>query len=208
MEKAVKLPHSLTDAELKAYADEHLQYEVDMFIWSAGIVAFLASYKDKGHLPWAINNSLLNTFATHARNLIDFLYSRSRKKDYDTDIVIQDYVEPDVLEKILPKISSLLEETLVKANKQVAHLTIERIEYEKAGKEWKFIEVVKHVCQAFASIASHIPDSKISAELKQKLSRTQIEIPIVDVSIINAPDSHPIGVSLSFRQANEIVRSV
>lgn len=199
----MKPPHSLTDAELKAYAEEHLQYEVDMFIWSAGILVFLAPYKDKGYLPWAINNALLNTFAVHSRNLIDFLYSRSRRKDYATDIVIQDYVETDVLTQNLPAISALLEEALNKANQQVAHLTLKRIEYEKAGKEWKFVEVVKHVCQAFSSIAPHIPDSRISDNLKQKLSRTQIEVPVLDVSIINTPESHPIGVSLSLRQAHE-----
>lgn len=195
----MKSPHSLTDDELKAYADEHLQYEVDMLIWSAGVLAFLTAYRDKGYLPWAINNGLLNTFAVHARNLIDFLYSRSRGKDLATDIVIEDYVDESTVAKALPAISPLLEEVLTKANKQAAHLTRERIEYEKGGKEWKFIEVVKHVLQALASIAPHIPSSRISDGLRQKLSRTQVEIPIVDISLKNAPDGHPVGVCLLLR---------
>jgi len=204
----VKPPHSLTDGELKAYAEEHLQYEVDMLTWAAGTLAFFAPHKDKGLIPWTINNALVESFASHARNLIDFLYSRSCRKDYDTDIVIQDYVAADVLAEVLPEISTLLYEALIKANKQVAHLTLDRIKYEKAGKEWEFIEIVRHIYQAFASIAPHIPNSKISDELRQKLSKTQVVIHIVDVSIINAPDSRPIGVSLSFRQANEIAPSV
>lgn len=197
----MKPPHSLTDDELKAYAEEHLQYEVDMLIWSAGVLAFLAIYRDKGYLPWVINNGLLNTFAVHARNLIDFVYSRSRGKDFATDIVIEDYVDEDTVAKALPAISPLLENILTKANKQVAHLTRERIEYEKAGKEWKFIEVVKHVLQALALIAPHIPSSRIGDGLRQKLSRTQVEIPVVDISLKNAPDGHPMGVCFSLRLA-------
>lgn len=195
----MKSPHSLTDNELKEYAENHLQYEVDMLTWSAAVLASLPPYIDKGCLPWAINNGLLNTFAVHARNLIGFLYSRSECRDYATDIVIEDYVDASTVAKALPPISPLLKEVLTKANKQAAHLTTKRIAYEKTGKEWMFIDIVKHVRQAFAPIAPHIPSSRISDELKQKLSRTQVEVPVVGISLKNAPDGHPLGVCLSLR---------
>jgi hypothetical protein len=197
----MKSPHSLTDDELREYAEEHLQYEVDMLCWSAGILAKLAPYKDKGLLPWAINNGLLTTFAVHARNLVQFLYFHSKGKDYATDIVIEDYVDESTVAKALPPISPLLEEVLTKANKQAAHLTIERIEYDKAGKEWMWWEIVDHVFQALAPIVPHIPSSRISDGLRQKLSRTQIVVHAVDVSITNAPDGKPLGVCLSLRLA-------
>jgi len=74
----MKPPNSLSDIQLLQYADEHLQYEIDMLIWSAGILAFLAKHTGEGYLPWAINNGLLNSYALHARNLINFLYSQSK----------------------------------------------------------------------------------------------------------------------------------
>lgn len=195
----MKSPNSLTDDELKSYAEEHLQYEYDMLIYSAGILAFLAADRHKGLLPWTINNGLLNTFAVHARNLIDFLYARPRKKDQPTDIIIEDYVDVSALSKALLKISPLLEEALNKANKQVAHLTRERITFEKVGKEWKFIEIVQHVHKGLAAIAPHIPSSKISDSLKKKLSSTQIVIPVIDISVSNTPDGHPRDVCFSLR---------
>jgi hypothetical protein len=193
----MKRPIGLSDEELKAYAEEPLPYEVDMLISSAGILVFLANYRDKGCLPWAVYNGLLNTFAVHARNVVLFLYSRSTGKGFATDVVIEDYVDEGTVKRILTSISPLLAEALTKANKQVGHLTRERIEYEKTGKEWKYIEVANHIIRALASIAPHIPSSRISEELKQKLSRAQVEIPVVDISLKYAPDGRPIGVSFS-----------
>lgn len=192
-------PNSLTDDELKAYAEEHLQYEVDMLTWSAGVLTSLAIYKDKGPLPLVITNGLLNTFAVHARNLIDFLYSGSGNKDFPTDIIIEDYVDTATLAQALPEISPLLEEAKKKAHKQVAHLTRERMEYEKAGKEWTFIEIAQHIRQALASIAPYIPNARISDNLKRKISSRELEIPKVDISLKNAPDGRPIGVCFTLQ---------
>jgi len=194
-------PQSLTDDELKAYAEVHLKYEVNMLIWSATVLAFLTRYGDRGHLPWVINNGLLTAFAVHARNLVDFLYSRSKGKDRATDIIIEDYVDKDTVAKILPGISPLLEDVLTKANKQAAHLTRERIKYEKAGKEWKFIEIAKDILLALASVAPYIPSSRIGDVVKEQLARTQIEMPVVDISFQNASDDRPIGVCFSLRLA-------
>ena len=59
----MKSPNSLSDSHLLQYADEHLQYEIDMLIWSAGVLAFLEQHRGEGYLPWAINNGLLNSYA-------------------------------------------------------------------------------------------------------------------------------------------------
>ncbi len=195
----MKPPHSLTDDQLKAYADEHLQYEFDMLTWSAAILGFLAAFRESGALPWAINNGLLNTFAIHARNLIDFLYSRSRGKDRASDVIVEDYIQEDTLPGLLPTMSPLLEETLTKANKQVAHLTKERVEYGRSGKEWKFIEVAKEIRNAFAAIAPHLPASKVSDALRRKLLQRNVEIPVVDILLKNDHRGRPIGVCLSLR---------
>jgi len=116
-----------------------------MLAFSAGILASLLPCKEKVPLSVVFINGLLNTFAVHARNLIDFLYSGSINKDYATDIIIEDYVDKAVIDKALLKITLLLKDAQTKAHKQVAHLTMDRIQYEKAGKEWQFIEVAVHI---------------------------------------------------------------
>ncbi len=169
------------------------------FFWSAGILAFLAGHQSEGYLPWAINNGLINSFAYHARNLINFLYSRSRNADYATDIVLEDYIDTDEVGDLLTPISQLLEEALTKANKQAAHLSLDRIQYEKGGKEWKFIELAKQILSAFASVTPHIPSSKISHSLRQKLTQSDFRIIIVDITTGKMPGGDPFSVKFSLR---------
>jgi hypothetical protein len=195
----MKPPNSLSDSELKQYADEHLQYEIDMLIWSAGVLAFLAAKKAEGYLPWAINNGLLNTYSLHARNLINFLYSRSKRTDYPTDIVLEDYVDANVITNSLPAITSHLEEALFKANKQAAHLSMDRIQYEQSGKEWGFIELSKQILVAFAAIAPHIPSGRISDSLRRKLTQSDFHIPIVDIEIGQSESGDSVSVTFSLR---------
>jgi hypothetical protein len=195
----LKPPKSLTDAQLQQYADQHLQYEIDMLVWSAGILAFLVAHKAEGDLPSAINNGLLNSFALHARNLISFLYSRSRALDHATDIVLEDYIGAADVPNCLPPIPPLLEQALTKANKQAAHLSMDRLQYEKAGKEWMFIELSRQILRAFASVVAHIPTSKMHDPLRQKLSRSDFRIPRVDIQIGRGPTGQPLSITFSLR---------
>jgi hypothetical protein len=195
----MKPPNMLTDTELLQCAEEHLLYEIDMLIWSAGILAYLAGHKTEGYLAWAMNNGLLNTFTLHARNLINFLYSRPRGSEYATDVVLEDYVGDQVAASNRPQITPLLEQALKKANKQAAHLSIDRLQYEKAGKEWEFIELSKQILAAFMGVAPHIPDSRMSEGLRQRLAQSGFRIPIVDISIGRSPAGDPISVNFSLR---------
>jgi hypothetical protein len=195
----MKPPHALTDDQLKAYAEEHLQYEYEMLIWSAAILIPLVHYKDEGHLPWAFNNGLLNTFAIHARNLICFIYSSSCCSVFPTDIVLEDYVEPSIIKEHRPPISGVLQEVITKANKQVAHLTLERIEYEQGGKRWNFGEIAIQINEILAKIAPHISSGKISEQLKKKFSKPLLKIPIVNILTSNKNDDLPIGISFSLQ---------
>jgi hypothetical protein len=196
----MKQPHSLPDQDLKEYAETHLQYEFDMLTASAGILAYLAQQDNKDYLPWALSNALLNTFAMHGRNLVDFLYARSKGRDHPTDIIIQDYVEESYLNAHLPSISPLLDEVLTKANKQVAHLTIERINYEGSGKAWQFLEVARQIRRSLASISSSVPESRLSQALRAKLAAGGLSIPVVEITRTTAPDGTAIGVCFSVRQ--------
>ena len=196
----MKSPHTLSDEELRDYAELHLLYEIEMLTWSVGILAFLAKRKDVKFIPWALNNGVLNTFSMHARNLIEFLYSRSKGKDYPTDIIIQDYAEESDISSHLATITPLLEEALIKANKQVAHLSMERIDYEKAGKEWKFIELMSQIQYAFSSIAPFISDQKMSKELKDRLSLKHVRVPVIDVTTTLSPNGRENGICLSHRE--------
>jgi hypothetical protein len=78
-------------------------------------------------------NILLESFAIHCRNLFDFFY---KKRKYVDDIVAYDYISQKkqfIHERTKTRILKNLTE---KANKQVAHLTYKRNNYNRRTKGW------------------------------------------------------------------------
>jgi len=184
----------LTDIELKNYAENHIRYEHEMLLWSARILAFLGKVKVRGFIAWTIKNALLNTFGIHARNLTLFLYPGNSKQP--TDVAIDNYISSTDLINNLTPISKNLEKVKEKANKQVAHLTTNRIEYEKKGKEWEFLKIANEIKTIFAKIASCIPGEKISNEFKRTLADVKFESPIIEAKIVENQKEIPIGLEI------------
>jgi hypothetical protein len=158
----MKLPNSLSDQELLTYADEHIDYEINMLVRTVAIMGSLVAVVEKGDIAKTCNNAFLSSFSMHARNLIDFLYLRSLRKDRPTDIIVQDYIDEISLVNHLPPITPLLEQTKTKADKQVAHLTFDRIAYEKSGKGWNFVQIATDIMKAFRAIAPVFPEARVS----------------------------------------------
>lgn len=101
-----------------------------------------------------------------------------------------------MISKCLPPIAPILEEAVVKADKQVAHLTLARVDYEKNGKSWLFGQVARRIVGVLSVVVPHIPDAKISAELKAKLSEATLTVPRVKVSSLCDEQSY-VGVALA-----------
>lgn len=80
----MKPPISLNDDQLKEYSNHHLKYELDMLIWTTGILSTLGAVKKQSPIPMTLNNAIINSYSMHARNLIDFLYLRSLGGDRKT----------------------------------------------------------------------------------------------------------------------------
>ncbi|MFV2043982.1 MAG: hypothetical protein ACC700_12210 [Anaerolineales bacterium] len=168
----MKLPTSLSDEELTKYADEHIFYEIDMLAWTASFLIAMKHSNPSGPLATAVSNSFLDAFAVHARNLVDFLYKRDSESDQETDIVVQDYVDGSKLEGVLPEMTSALGLVNRKANKQVAHLTIERlVEFETQGKEWKFGQIAVDIMSALNAISHLFPPAVTSEAFRQMIIR-------------------------------------
>ena len=106
---------NLSNKELMDYAEEHIQYEYDMLFWSANVLAFLSPVANKGIIDWVVFNGLLNTFAIHSRNLTLFIYSGNKDNTQKTDVVIENYIDIDILTKNKPKISKILNTVIKKS---------------------------------------------------------------------------------------------
>lgn len=90
-------------------------------------------------------NLLIESFALHVRVLIDFFYCDDRK--YKDDLIAQDLLPPSIIWKDnRPGMPVILEEAKRKADKQLAHLSTDRIKLESENKNgWQIVEIKREM---------------------------------------------------------------
>ena len=190
---------NLNDKQLKDYAEQHLQYEYDMLLWSSRILGFFR-VEPIGGIPHTVHDALLNNFSMHSRNLLGFLYDGPRNALRSNSVSIENYIDKTTIDEIRPPISDSIDLVFIKANKQVAHLTTERIEFEASidDKAWRFVDILKEIMNLLSIIIPHIPDGRISNSLKTKLSNTTIKSPLIQVSLLvnEIKDNNVVGLKI------------
>jgi hypothetical protein len=144
----------MTEQELRAFAEEHLLYEVDMMRETLKVRETL-SQPDSSLATWATNNALLESAVLHARNLIDFLYPRDTARS--GDVTARDFFDPtDLRDRSAPSVPKALTEMRRRADKELSHLTVHRISGTPVEKEWPigwFNELDRRL-RTFARLAS------------------------------------------------------
>lgn len=134
------------DQFLADYSKDHVAYEITMFFKTQ------AAFVNNGIVPTSQNlqqrqflsNLLTESYASHLRNLIDFLYPRGGKPQ-PSDIVAEDYCTVGIWVATAPTISPLLKESRKRADKEVAHLTTSRISGTPTHKHWNDLQHVAEI---------------------------------------------------------------
>ena len=148
-------PKSKPSIDLLAFAEEHLFYEAQMFVAARAI--------QPGGNQFLRNLKVENT-VLHLRNLIEFFYPVMPRDD---DILATHYVVDWNAKR--PAIAPLLEKARARANKELHHLTSQRIAGTPPEKAWDFDAIsnaMKVVIAAFLSHQPNIPQKAISELLK------------------------------------------
>jgi hypothetical protein len=136
-----------SESELKLVL-EHIMYERNMLISIAnGLSIGIA-----GKSP--INNALVESFAIHVRNLVDFLWPEKPKNDHV--IALDFFSDKNKWPDIRPEISNLLKKSRIRAHKEIAHLSYDRINVTKREKAWQTIEIANEIENAFKIFYSNI----------------------------------------------------
>jgi hypothetical protein len=142
----------LSDVELRAYACEHVYYEIDMLVRAAGT----AEHAQEG---WPMNVAI-EIFTVHLRNVLDFLYPPNRV--WPTDVFARHFFTAPKEWSPADK-SEALQVAHLRAHKEVAHLTTGR-KSDPEDKLWdmpalcgelgplvsEFAESADLVCSCFA----------------------------------------------------------
>lgn len=120
-------------------ASEHLLYEYRMMFWTAKELHKAIPKEGFAH------NAILESFAIHVRNLIEFFFNDTQK--YNDDVLADHYFDHEKNEwkNIRPIQSPLLKSTIKQAHKQIAHLTYSRNNFSDDQKLWRFVNIVDEI---------------------------------------------------------------
>ncbi len=156
---------SFDDTDLLAYSAEHIAYEVGMFF---GMADMLSSSKKIGSSSSAdairLNFAMIEAFVIHLRNLIDFLYSDRPKP---TDIIAADFCATWQTER--PIISPVLKNARVRANKELAHLTTNRLAGSPPAKQWEFSVLAGEISSLLHLFVKHARVNALSPDVAQEI---------------------------------------
>lgn len=137
----------LTEEQIRAFAEEHLNYEYQM------LMATAIELSNPGHAQH-IKNSLLESFTIHLRALIDFLWEAQKLRE--DDAVASDFFSsPDKWFQVQPKYPTALEPARSRTGKEVAHLTYTRLDVTADAKRWHVVDMANALTAALVVFAKH-----------------------------------------------------
>lgn len=135
---------------LRRFAEEHLLYEAGMLYEVTGR---LMSRRHKDDL--IVENTLLDSFGVHSRNLIDFLWLDKPMKD--TDAIAADYVG----DWKAPPMSERLSEVKGRVGKEMVHLSYNRLDVPEDEKGWQVLGIGPEIIGAFGKFATEVPTNRV-----------------------------------------------
>jgi len=150
----------ILDEAKKKKAVEHIVYEIMMFNGTS--IKLHSGIQDQFEI-----NTLLESFAVHSRNLFDFFYTENRYKD---DILANDFIIKKKEFKSKRTKKRILENLTNKANKQIAHLTYSRNNYNRSTKGWSVSAITKNMNKTILSFLSclELQERELFKDLYQK----------------------------------------
>jgi hypothetical protein len=143
-----------------AYAvSKHIFYEASMLIRTTKLLVQRPAggfWQGVSQAEYGtLQSALVESFATHARNLVYFLYATTDMAQKD-DLLAVHYVEPSVWEPVRSSLGNLWTEVSSRANKEIHHLTKTRLDRE-AVKTWEVLRIAKQADQAFRKFVGLLP---------------------------------------------------
>jgi hypothetical protein len=112
---------------------EHLAYELKM-LWAAG-----GAMLSRAAPNTVLQNCAVESFALHARNVIDFFYTEPKQDDVVAEHFFSD---PSRWMALRPGITPTLDAARKRANKEVSHLTYSRLLVPTEQKGWPVRDIV------------------------------------------------------------------
>jgi hypothetical protein len=153
-----------SDADLRATADEHLAYEIEMLYRALAELEALERAKHDGAVSQITKSALFESWAVHSRVLREFLFSRSDQARSD-DVLAQDFFNDTEWEDIRPEPSAALEQGARRVGKEIAHLTYTRNQVKPEDRGWPVGPTTHELTTALRLFVHSAPENRLPRDL-------------------------------------------
>jgi hypothetical protein len=155
----------LAPKDLLAYSGEHLYYEIEQLLFKAVLTrtALPTIRVNNIDATPVVRNSLIESFATHLRNLIGFFYDT---KPYPTDVIAGDFYASGQLPAGFPPISDKLTNAKLRQGKEIGHMSSELKDADSPEKRWDHRELIGEIAPALRFFARTADSDRLSPKTK------------------------------------------
>jgi hypothetical protein len=151
----------LTNQQALDYSGEHIGYEIEMLRWNADTLR-------QGGLSRTQGNALLESWVSHLRNLIEFLYEDAPRP---RDVTAADFFpNPGAWQGIRTPISTTIKDARVRANKEISHLTTDRIAGAPTHKKWDTDQLTAEIVDELRLFQQAASPGRLNPSIKQFLT--------------------------------------
>jgi hypothetical protein len=162
-----------SDDRLREFAEEHLDYEVAMI---AGLVehfrkigaAIAASGHGEPDVPDLVTrNAHVESFAIHARTLLEFFYRKEPDPRFPDDAFAGDFFDdPDEWKRLRPPKTALLSDAWTRVGTDLAHLSYARL--DRGDKSW-FIDLWYDLATVVRAFAENAHADRLPADARERI---------------------------------------
>jgi hypothetical protein len=153
----------VNSAELMAYSEEHLLYELLMFRLAATTIP----PRPTSETTLFFSNAHAEAFALHLRNLIVFLYPDRFPKKSD-DVAADDFSGDWLSHR--PPLPAVLETAKKRADKELAHMTTLRIPGRPPEKHWNIRGLVRPLNDILALFATAADPTRLGPKARGEIA--------------------------------------
>ncbi|MBI2097447.1 MAG: hypothetical protein HYT46_00720 [Candidatus Vogelbacteria bacterium] len=148
-----KIIKDFNNEDFRTYSNEHIFYEIDKLLKARDFILLNGS-------SGLLNMFAIESFVIHLRNLIFFLYPPPPPKNHkNTDIYAKYFLsDPEEWKEV---ISESLKKARARANKEVEHLTTQRIAGAPPEKIWPVAELTEEILPILKSFCDRADRGKL-----------------------------------------------
>jgi hypothetical protein len=152
---AVAPSRPFQDLFLYTYSNEHLLFECTQFFWVSNVLSqgAVAEWVPEADQRILMNNTLLEGFALHLRSVIDFLCPSNSPQS--TDITADDFCASGVWRPLVSPRPHSLTTARTRANKEIAHLTSNRIMLTDENRPWDYNHLTAEITMLLRLFRQH-----------------------------------------------------